>query len=147
MNKEEYKKFTASIGVKHVKFPSGLEIDIIIPKAVEMMDALINAKIDLKELFSRLEDIQKEAQEAHKKGKAFFNLMSYQAHKALADILKDTDGEQITLYIVREDYPYLVEIVDSFFSELPSLRSLQEQQSSSKSDTKPSDSGPTISSK
>ena len=146
MEKEEYKRFTARISTKHLKFPSGLEIDVIIPRAVEMIDVLVRGGIDVEELFKKVNEIQKKAVESEEKEEIFFEPTIWKANKILMALIKDTDGEQVSEYVRRDDYQYLSEVARSFFSGLPSLKSLKEQQNSSKKDTKPSDSGPMISS-
>jgi hypothetical protein len=148
MDKREYKKRVREITTKHLKFPSGLEVDVKIPAAAEMIDALITAGFDIQDLFSHTDEWKKEEQEARKEGKFYFNNTVYKMSEVLVNIIQDTDGEKVAEYVkyIPEDYKELQTTAVGFFMETPSLKSIETPQNDSESDTKQPDSGPTTSS-
>ena len=148
MDKNEYKKKIQALTVKHIVFPSGLEVDVKVPAATEMIDALIKAGFDIQKLFARTEELKRKAQQAQERGQFFFDTDVYRMSEVLAGLIRDTDGEPVAEYVkyIPEDYKTLEEEAVSFFMVTPSLKSTEGQQNSSESDTNEQGSGRTNSS-
>jgi hypothetical protein len=125
MNKKEYLKLVSEVNAKHLKFKSGLELEVTLPSPAVYYDAL--AKFD--DLDKRIKNPDLEI------------------FLALAKLIKDKDGDSPATYLIGEEYVEFVSYAKDFFQDLPTIqKSQKESQPSSEKDSKTSDTGPTNSS-
>lgn len=118
MDKQEYKRLAAKERTKHIKLPSGLELDLIAPLPAEITDALIRNNIDI----ARIQEVGKRSdkdgglspQDAADKEVLRFT-------QVVARMIVDSDGEHPTDYLIGDDYQAFVQQAMDFFTHLPTV--------------------------